>query len=190
MSWPDFESGIPAPLRGGPIPPDVEARAWSQLREGWRKQVARRVHGAEERAIGLVALPQDAPPFALVFDGRTCEAAVPSTERAARELAELPPSGMVMRQGATLLWRESLSADQAEARWRLLGGDEAFALEPARPGTGLRAYAMVRRGQDRVHVELSGLAEPVNAEVRAWAERFAPFLHGGLRRALFGATSR
>lgn len=185
MSWPDFESGIPAPLRGGPLPPDVQARAWSQLREGWRKQVARRVHGAEERAIGLVALPPDAAPFALVFDGRTCEAAVPQTERAARELAELPPTGMVMRQGATVLWRESLSADQAASRWRALGGDEAFSLQPALPGHGLRAYALVRRGQDRAHVDLSGLALPANAPIRAWAERFKPFLRADLRAALF-----
>lgn len=191
MAWPDYESLLPAPLRGGPIPPDVSARTWSQLREAWRRQVARRVHGAEVRALALVVMPDEGAPLALVFDGRSCEVATPlppdsqAGPDAVLQLAELPRAGMVMRQGGVLLWRESLSPDQAEARWRQLGGDEAFALAPPRMQQRMhgapRAYALVRRGGDHAHVELApgglGLPEPHTR----WAARFVPYLRSDLR---------
>jgi hypothetical protein len=191
MAWPDYESLLPAALRGGPIPPDVSARTWVQLREAWRRHLARRVHGAEVRALALVVLPDDGLPQALIFDGRTCEVATPllpepvAGSDALLQLATLPRTGMVMRQGGVLLWRESLSVDLAEARWRQLGGDEAFALAPPRlqprlPGAP-RAYALVRRGGDHAHVELApgalGLPEPSTR----WAVRLLPYLRPDLR---------
>lgn len=191
MAWPDFESLLPAPLRGGPIPPDVSARVWAQLREAWRKQLARRIHGAEARALALMVLPQADAPQALVFDGRSFEVAVPllpdavAGPDAVLQLAGLPRAGMVMRQGGVLLWRESLSADQAEARWRQLGGDEAFTLSPPRLQPRMagapRAYALVRRAGDHAHVELApGGLGPPEAPAR-WAARFAPYLRAELR---------
>ncbi|MBS2033247.1 MAG: hypothetical protein JST54_35565 [Deltaproteobacteria bacterium] len=192
MSWPELDTFVPAPLRGGPIPPDVNARANREFRESWQRYVARRVHGAEERALALVVDPATAAPYAFVFDGRSCEAASPALGSVLAAMTGLPKSGMLMKQGANAIWRESLSADQAAARWRALGGDEAFALEPVRhsgrvPTHELNAYAIVRRGQDRVRVELSrDLDLPANAAIRAWAQRLLPFVRPDLREALGG----
>jgi hypothetical protein len=192
MSWPELETFVPAALRGGPIPPDVAAHAHRQLHDGWKRQVARRIHGAEERALALVVLPAEAAPYVFLFDGRTCEAASPALGSVLAAMADLPKTGMLMKQGANALWRESLSDDQAAARWRALGGDEAFALEPLQHsgrsgGEALQAFAVVRRGHDRVRVELSSdLDLPANQAVWKWARRLAPFLRSDLRAPLLG----
>jgi len=182
MSWPSLESFIPEPLRGGPIPDDVAARALERMREGWQRYAARRVHGAPDRALALVAFSPGGAPYAFVFDGRTCEAASPALGGVPAAMAELPGSGMVLRQGGNVLWRESLTDDQAAQRWRALGGDEAFGL-PIEPGArldALEAYALVRRGHDRVRVALG------DDGTRAWAQRLAPFLRADVRAALLG----
>lgn len=175
------------------MPPDVLDAAQARLREGWRKYVARRVHGAPERAIALVALPQRAP-FALLFDGRSLEVAseAGSAREAGEALAAMPVTGMLMRQGSVAIWRESLSEDQAAARWRAFGGDEAFALPPPRharssASDALHAYALVRRGADQARVELSTHLDLAQA-TRTWATRYAAYLRPDLR-VLLGPAS-
>lgn len=190
MGWPDLESCIPAPLRGGPVPPDVRGGALAQLRESWRRYVARRVHGAKERAIALVVLPSAALPFALVLDEHAMECAAPvdSGEEAVRAVEGLPRSGMIMRQGGVVLWRESLTEDRVAARWRELAGDLAFTLPPSRLSgrpvlQGVQAYAIVRRGGDQARIDFgSGLELP--AETRSWLARFASYLPTSLRGVL------
>jgi hypothetical protein len=196
MAWPTFADYVPAPLRGGPLPDDVLERAGRGLREGWMRHVAKRVQGAEERALALVALPTPGAspfgPYALLFDGRTLEIAsaepgLESSRSPGQTLQSLglPSSGLIASHAGVSLWRESLSDDQAQQRWRSLGGDEAFALPLGQPEAGLEAYALVRRGADRMRVVLT--PSLVRSEVgRAWIERFRQFLREDVSSALRG----
>ena len=196
MAWPTLLDFVPVPLHGGPIPAELEARARQALREAWRRHVAKRVHGADQRALALVALPDgDEGPFCMLYDGRTLEWA--SAAAAPARTPEVPPalasaSGLLLRQPGLLLWRESLNDDTATARWRTLGGDEAFGVTPqataAAGARRLECYAIVRRGSDRVRLDLGHPARFLlrQSPMQRWAERQAPMLREDVRKLLLG----
>lgn len=155
----------------------------------WRRHLARRLHSAPSRAIGLLGWAAPQGSWALVFDGVAIEVA--SAAREPSWFEGLPRGGQLQPEGELPCWRFRTGEGESQRWWRQLGGDEAFAVPlPSSPWTVAPSDApqlcgLVRRGEEFCRVvmpEVPALRDLRHRPHVLWLQRFLPWLRPDLAR--------